>query len=635
MATLLAKTLAEYHYLVNVTHDGKTGLDLAKTYGYDLLILDAIVPGLDGIKICRQLRCEGYEIPILMLTAKASNRDRVQALEVGADDYVVKPFYLPELMARIRALLRRGRAIAPRILIWDHLQLNLDTQEVHYRSHPIRLTPKEYGLLELFLRHPYRIFSRSALLDRVWPLGEFPGEEAVRTQIMGLRQKLKSAGMTADLIETVYGLGYRLKPPPIPATSEKPNQTVKEPSETVDASLPSSSASESLSPVEAEIAHRLEQMWETLKDRLKAQIDLLHQAVAHLCGGTLTDTLRQQAKTEAHRLIGSLGSFGIVGGSEIARELEQLLEETDSPSDRARKALAELVPALQQAIKQPRTLEQPENQPKPTSLSLNPPPNCPPIKLLVVDDDPLLIKQIQLAALKWGWQVEGATNFTAAQEALNCHPPNVVLLDLTFPATPEDGLTFLETLNCHYSSIPAVVMTGRNSLTDRIAVARLGGRAYLQKPIAPEQLRHTIIQALNCDRSDETKILMVDDDPVILATLPALLEPWGLQTTTLNDPQQFWEVLEASAPDLLLLDIEMPGFSGLELCSAVRNDPRWGGIPILFLSAHTDIETICKVFAAGADDYASKPIVEPELIARILNRAERRQLIKKLTSNLG
>jgi DNA-binding response OmpR family regulator len=114
----------------------------------------------------------------------------------------------------------------------------------------------------------------------------------------------------------------------------------------------------------------------------------------------------------------------------------------------------------------------------------------------------------------------------------------------------------------------------------------------------------------------------VDDDPQLLQILRTLLEPWGFKLTLLDNPQQFWTILEVSNPDLLILDMEMPELSGIELCEVVRNDSRWSDLPVLFLSVDSDAETVNRVFAAGADDYVSKPILAPELIARVLNRLE-------------
>ncbi len=210
--SLLTQSLNSHNYNVSAAADGETALHLVQAYDYDLIVLDVLIPKLDGISLCLKLRSSGCKMPILLLTALDSSSDRVQGLEAGADDYVVKPFNLEELIARIRALLRRGKAtLSSTNLTWEKLQVNPDTTEVTYGETVLHLTPKEYNLLELFLRNPRRIFSRSAILDRIWSAGEFPQEEAVTAHIKGLRQKLKAAGMTVDLVETVYGLGYRLK----------------------------------------------------------------------------------------------------------------------------------------------------------------------------------------------------------------------------------------------------------------------------------------------------------------------------------------------------------------------------------------------------------------------------------------
>jgi diguanylate cyclase (GGDEF)-like protein len=126
-------------------------------------------------------------------------------------------------------------------------------------------------------------------------------------------------------------------------------------------------------------------------------------------------------------------------------------------------------------------------------------------------------------------------------------------------------------------------------------------------------------------------LLAVDDDPILLEALRPIVEPWGMRLTTLNDPSQFWEVLHTTTPDLLILDVEMPGFSGIELCQAVRTDPQWQDLPIVFLTAHREPETVQQVFAAGADDYVTKPILGAELLTRITNRLERNQLLQTLS----
>ncbi|BAY64687.1 two component transcriptional regulator, winged helix family protein [Calothrix brevissima NIES-22] len=211
IAEALAEALRDQHYIVDIAHDGQVGWDFAKAFPYDLILLDLMLPKLDGITLCQQLRRQGYAMPILMLTAKDTSTDKVMGLDAGADDYVVKPFDLQELMARIRALLRRGIAILPPILEWENLRLDPSTCEVTYKGQQMHITPKEYKILELFLRNSHQVFNRHEILKHLWSFDEPPGEETVKVHIRSLRQKLKVAGANVDFIETVYGLGYRLK----------------------------------------------------------------------------------------------------------------------------------------------------------------------------------------------------------------------------------------------------------------------------------------------------------------------------------------------------------------------------------------------------------------------------------------
>ena len=211
ISELLAEALTDQHYTVDIASDGQAGWDFVKAFDYDLILLDWMLPKLDGISLCRQLRAQDYQMPILMLTAKDSSTAQVQGLDAGADDYVVKPYRLDELLARIRALLRRGNSNLPPILKWDDLLLDPNTCKVSYNDKTLKITPKEYRLLELFLRNGNRVLSRSAILENLWSFDEPPDEDAVKAHIKRLRQKLKRAGAPNDFIETVYGLGYRLK----------------------------------------------------------------------------------------------------------------------------------------------------------------------------------------------------------------------------------------------------------------------------------------------------------------------------------------------------------------------------------------------------------------------------------------
>lgn len=201
----LIEALTDYHYVVDVASDGEQGFAFVQIFPYELLILDVMLPKLDGIGLCRKIRQYGYKVPVFILTEKDTYHDKVTGLDVGADDYMVKPFDLDELLARIRALLRRGSADLTMLLECGDLQLNPNNYEVTYTGKMLHLTPKEYRILELLLRH-HRTFSKSEIIYHLWSFTEPPNEETVKVHIRSLRQKLKNAGARQDLMQTAYGL---------------------------------------------------------------------------------------------------------------------------------------------------------------------------------------------------------------------------------------------------------------------------------------------------------------------------------------------------------------------------------------------------------------------------------------------
>lgn len=211
LAQALSLSLSRHNYLVDVVSDGDAALMQARMQTYGVLILDVMMPRKTGIQVCSCLRAEGNTTPILFLTGRDSSQDKVKGLDVGADDYVIKPVDVPELLARIRALMRRSQISSSTSLSWGLLSLNPTTHEVNFRGQSIHLTPREFSLLELFLRNGRRVLSCQTIIDQLWPYDEAPAEDVVRTHIKTLRQKLKKNGAPADLIETVFGVGYRLK----------------------------------------------------------------------------------------------------------------------------------------------------------------------------------------------------------------------------------------------------------------------------------------------------------------------------------------------------------------------------------------------------------------------------------------
>lgn len=210
LADALVEALTEQFYTVDLVRDGEAGWEQVEITDYDLVLLDVTLPKLDGVELCRRLRSHSYNLPVLMITARDTSDDKVRGLDAGADDYVVKPIDLPELLARMRALLRRGSS-APPVLQWGDLRLDPSTCEVTYGENPLPLTPKQYSLLELLIRNGRRVLSRASILQNLWDLEDPPTEETVKAHIKGLRHKLRAAGAPWDFIETVYSMGYRLK----------------------------------------------------------------------------------------------------------------------------------------------------------------------------------------------------------------------------------------------------------------------------------------------------------------------------------------------------------------------------------------------------------------------------------------
>ena len=189
---------------------GEEGLEKARDQMPDLVVLDVMLPGIDGLEVCRRLRGAGDEVSILMLTARDEVKDRVEGLETGADDYLVKPFSFEELLARIRALLRRRPTQAGEVLRFGGLELDVDAQEANRGGRPISLTTTEFNLLVLLMRHPRKVLTRDVIMDRVWSY-DFGGESNVlEVYVRYLRNKLEASG-EPRLIHTVRGSGYVLK----------------------------------------------------------------------------------------------------------------------------------------------------------------------------------------------------------------------------------------------------------------------------------------------------------------------------------------------------------------------------------------------------------------------------------------
>jgi heavy metal response regulator len=209
IARFVQQGLEENGYAVDVAGDGRNGLSYARVADYDVLVLDIMLPKMDGLELLRELRREGDKTPALMLTARDTVDDRVRGLDAGADDYLVKPFAFPELLARVRALLRRPPLQTGTVLRVADLEMDTSTREVRRGDRLIELTPREYAVLEYLMRHPDQVLTRTQIGEHVWNFDFYHESNVIDVYIGYLRRKVEKEGEPA-LIDTVRGVGYRL-----------------------------------------------------------------------------------------------------------------------------------------------------------------------------------------------------------------------------------------------------------------------------------------------------------------------------------------------------------------------------------------------------------------------------------------
>ncbi|WGV26576.1 response regulator [Halotia branconii] len=614
LTAVLTKSLAAHHYVVDTVKDGEMGWTYGSTFEYDLMVLDIMLPKLDGISLCQRFRAEGYTTPILLLTAQDTSTTKVKGLDAGADDYVVKPFDGLELIARIRALLRRSSVSPFPIMTWGDLLLNPSTCEVTYNDQPLILTTKEYRLLELLLWDSQHVFSTNEILDRLWSSEEFPAEATVRSHIRRLRHKLVAAGAPVDFIATVNGRGYYLK---------APGQETKLRSNSSFVPVEILKATPSAIPEvigdrcqkqQVQYLTFLNETWTAQKPKILEQLTVLSQVVKDLQVNSLHHQLQAEAQQITHKFVGTLGTFGLTKAMQTARQLEHLLNSHEPLRPPHAALIKTLVNTLQQEIHNTTFIEKLQLSAEQSPL------------LLIVDQDSSLTQSLVTVAKSYRIRTAIAPTIEVAKiwltSELIAELPQAILLPIASPKKMTDLSEWLPTLTQHHPELQILVMSDRAELTDRLEVVRQGGKLFLERSINPEQAIAAVMQLLSS--ADITaKVMIVDHDQDWLRTLPTLLNPWGFKVTTLAEPQQFWTVLQAVMPDVLVLDVNMPQINGFELCQVVRSDPRWRRLPVLFLSMLTDAKTQNQAFNVGADDYLCKPVNAVDLANRILNRLQR------------
>jgi diguanylate cyclase (GGDEF)-like protein len=248
--------------------------------------------------------------------------------------------------------------------------------------------------------------------------------------------------------------------------------------------------------------------------------------------------------------------------------------------------------------------------------------------LLIVHRDDEWAAAMRLAAEASGFESRTADSLETARLALGAVRPAVALVDLALPGAT--ALPLVAELVAHSPPVATLAVTGEAAFTDRVEAVRMGVRGFVADSLPPAELAGAAAAVLEADAGERWQLVAVDDDPAILEALSELLEPSGLEVRGSTDPQQFWAMLDETAPDLAVLDIDLPGASGIELCRLLRADPRWAALPVVVLTVKADPTTMEAVFAAGADDFVVKPFVGPELLNRITNRLERTRILRAM-----
>ncbi|HET7659774.1 MAG TPA: diguanylate cyclase [Oryzihumus sp.] len=353
----------------------------------------------------------------------------------------------------------------------------------------------------------------------------------------------------------------------------------------------------------------IQQLWERSRERLLAQVDRLEEALHAVVERNLDAEAQRAAERTSHQIAGAAGTFGFPRATEIAREFERMFagpaEELPSRALTAARHLANLR----------RELEEPAITPGPAA------PTRASGRVLVAHADPTQARAIAREAEARGLRCRVATDVVSARHAVHQGRLDVVLVDAE--VTGEDALGLLADVASLLPEARALVLAPEPQSPDAEEVRADDAGGLVARSLPPAQVVDVVIDTLRRQQLSRHRVLAVDDDPVILDVLTHLFDHAGLPVTTVGDPLQFWDAIEETVPDLVLLDLDMPSVTGFELCRLLRADPRFESTPVVVLTSSRQQAAVEEVFAAGADDYVTKPVDPAELLARVSGRLER------------
>ena len=373
------------------------------------------------------------------------------------------------------------------------------------------------------------------------------------------------------------------------------------------------------------VAAAIERIWSQRVGAVLDQIDIIEEAVADLLGGQLGNELRGPAQREAHKLAGSLGTFGFTLGSSIAREMEAIFARGPALHDGDALRLSELLIQLRKEVGR-----SPSSGPRAATEARRTPAAEGSGGILLVGRDDDLAHRLANGAEGRGLRLRSVPGPDDARDALSRATSELVLIDLDV-VDQGKALELVRELSSAKPPVPAMVLVSGHRFADRLDVARAGGRGFLRKPLPVARVLDAVGEALERLDAGAPKVLILDDDPQALDVLATYLQAEGVHVRTLSDPDRFWESMKEMTPDLLILDIDMPRVNGLELCRVLRMDHRWRQTPVLIVTADQGPDVVGQVFAAGADDLVRKSASGSDLVARVKNRLERVDVYRKVT----
>ncbi|MTJ49626.1 response regulator [Dolichospermum sp. UHCC 0259] len=478
IVSFLTELLLKKNYVVDIAKDGEAGWEFVESYQYDLILLDVMLPKLDGISFCRRLRERKNLVLVMLLTGRDTTTDKLIGLDSGADDYVVKPFNVQELAARIRALIRRGSTSVSTILECGDIRLDQNMHEVSYQSQVLKLSRKEYLLVELFIRNQKRVYSSREIVDHLWSFdAEPPNESTIRSHIKNIRRIFKAV-KADDFLETVYGQGYRINPNfTLPKTHQNISNKAK--NELLDVSLV--------------------KIWQDTKHLSFERLIAVEEATSSLLVGIFDQNLCQKAIHNAHKLAGSLGMFGFEQGTIIARKIEIIFEsEFKLPSHFTQIHQYKFAQILEPLV---RNLRQQLEEYDQKAI------NLPTIhdlvdekinaKIIAVDDDPQILMTLKTILEPLGVELTCLDNQDDFWEKLKLIRPDFLILDINMPSGKEGlDLCLAVRQNRDWNWLPILFLTSCNDVEMLQKAFVMGADDYLTKPIVPNDLLIRIINRL-------------------------------------------------------------------------------------------------------------------------------------------